>query len=156
MECSEMRGGPRRLAIGTVEVDGCWWIGPAPRPIVACINPQAARLGATAAGIQHRKRCVGKDFGRSKHVSGKACLQRLQPPAGTTNPVRQGRALNLDPMPREDLALAIEWGVVAIFAHQHMRQQPWARHSLGNGALGCSSLVDRPAGTATVFGTANT
>jgi branched-chain amino acid transport system ATP-binding protein len=32
-------------------------------------------------------------------------------------------------VPREDLALAIERGVVAIFAHQHMRQQPWARHS---------------------------
>jgi hypothetical protein len=56
-------------------------------------------------------------------------------------------------MPREDLALAIERGVVAIFAHQHMRQQSWARHSLGDGTLRRSSLVDRPAGTATVFGT---
>jgi hypothetical protein len=58
-------------------------------------------------------------------------------------------------MPREDLALSIKRGVVAIFAHQHMRQQSRARHSLGDGALGRSSLVDRPAGTATVFGPAN-
>jgi hypothetical protein len=34
-ECFEVRGGPLRLAIGTVEVDGCRWIGPTPRPIVA-------------------------------------------------------------------------------------------------------------------------
>ena len=89
-------------------------------------------------------------------MSGKARLQRLQPPACATHPVRQGRALNLDPVPREDLALAIERRVVAIFAHQHMRQQPGARHSFGDGTFGRSSLVDRPAGAAAVFGTANT
>ena len=58
-------------------------------------------------------------------------------------------------MPREDLALAIERGVVAIFAHQHMRQQSRAGHSLGDGALGRGSLMDRPAGTATIFGTSD-
>ena len=56
-------------------------------------------------------------------------------------------------MPREDLALTIERQVVAIFAHQNMRQQARARHSLGDGALRRSSLVDRPAGAATIFGT---
>src|SRR5215813_31899 len=50
-ECFEVRGGPLRLPIGTVEVDGRRWIRPTPRPIVACINPQSARLRATAAGI---------------------------------------------------------------------------------------------------------
>src|SRR6516225_829532 len=37
-----------------------------------------------------------------------------------------------------------------------MRQQCRARHSLGDGTLRRWSLVDRPAGAATVFGTANT
>src|SRR3974377_1172684 len=55
-------------------------------------------------------------------------------------------------MPREDLALTIERQVVAIFAHQNMRQQARARHSLGDGALRRSGLVDRPAGAATIFG----
>jgi len=58
-------------------------------------------------------------------------------------------------MPREDLALTIEWQVIAIFAHQNMRQQARARHSLGDGALRRSSLVDRPAGAATIFGTSD-
>src|SRR5947209_2312150 len=85
----EVGGGSLRLAIGTVKVDGCRRIGPTPRPIVARIDPQSAGLGATAAGIQHRdRRVVGEDFGRAKHVSGKARLQRLQPPARTTDPVR--------------------------------------------------------------------
>ncbi len=36
-----------------------------------------------------------------------------------------------------------------------MRQETRARHSLGDGALGCGSLMDRAAGTATIFGTPN-
>ncbi len=36
-----------------------------------------------------------------------------------------------------------------------MRQQCRARHSLGDGTLGRSGLVDRPAGAAPVFGAAN-
>jgi hypothetical protein len=60
---------------------------------------------------------------------------------------------NLDPVPRDDLALAIERRVVAIFAHQHMGKQSRARQSLGDGALGRGRLMDRPAGTATIFGT---
>ena len=55
-------------------------------------------------------------------------------------------------MPREDLALPIERRVVAIFAHQHMRQQARARHSFGDRTLRRRSLVDRSAGTTTVFG----
>ena len=66
VECFEVRGGSLRLAIGTVEVDDCRWIGPAPRPIVARINPQSARLGAATAGIQHRNwGVIGEDFVRN-------------------------------------------------------------------------------------------
>ena len=36
-----------------------------------------------------------------------------------------------------------------------MRQQARARHSLGDGTLRRSSLVDRPTGPATVFGTSD-
>src|SRR5207253_10288603 len=105
LEFFEVRGGSLRLAIGTVEVDGCRWIGPAPWPIVARIDPQSAGLGAAAAGIQHRNwRVIGEDFVRAKYMSGKARLQRFQPPASATDPVRQGRTLNLDPVSREDLA----------------------------------------------------
>ena len=58
-------------------------------------------------------------------------------------------------MPREDLALPIERRVIAIFAHQHVRQQARARHSFGDRSLGRSSLVDCPAGSAPIFGAAN-
>jgi hypothetical protein len=80
------------------------WIGSAPRPIVARIDPQSAHLGSAAARIEHGNRgVVGEDFARSKHMRGQARLQRLQPPASTPNPVRQGRAVDLDAVSGEDL-----------------------------------------------------
>src|SRR5205814_5969201 len=108
-ESFEVRGWTLRLAIGTVEVDGRRRIGPGPGPIVARIDPQSASLGAAAAGIEHRdRRVVGKDLARSKHMSGKPRLERLQPPARTTHPVRQGRTVDLDAVPGKDLGLTIE------------------------------------------------
>ena len=84
-----------------------------------------------------------------------ARLQRLQPPASPADPVRQGRAVDLNAMTREDLSLAIERRVVAIFAHQHMRQEAGTRHSLSDRSFGRRCLVDRTAATAAIFGTAN-
>ena len=63
VESLEVRSRALRLAIGAIEVDGRRRIGATPRPIVARIDPQSAHLGAAAAGVEHRDRCVvGKDF----------------------------------------------------------------------------------------------
>src|SRR5262249_35032047 len=151
-ESFEMRGWPLRLAVGAVKIDGGRRIGPAPGPVVARIDPQSAHLGAAAAGIEHwDRRIVGKDLARPEDVSGETRVQGLQPPARATDPVRQGRAVNLDAVPGENLALTVERGVVAIFAHQHMSQQAGGRQTFSDRPLGCRSLVDRAAATAAVL-----
>src|ERR1700729_876352 len=84
-----------------------------------------------------------------------ARLQRLEPPASATNPVCQGRTVDLDAVSGEDLSLAVKRRVVAIFAHQHMCQEAGARHSLGDGPLRPRCLMDRSTRAAAIFGTAN-
>jgi hypothetical protein len=69
-----------------------------PGTIVTGIDPEPAGIGAAAAaGILHRERCVvGEQLLRGEDVFGKSRLQRLEPPAGTADPVRQSRAVDLD------------------------------------------------------------
>ena len=52
---------------------------------------------------------------------GEPFLQRLQPPAGTAHPVRQGRTVELDAVSGEDLALSIKRKMIAVFGDQDMR-----------------------------------
>ena len=88
-------------------------------------------------------------------MGGKLGLQRLQPPAGTADPSRQGRAFDPGAMPGEDLSLPVERGVVAVFADQHLGKESWGRHPLGDRALRGRGLMDRVTGAATIFGTAD-
>ena len=77
-------------------------------------------------------------------------LQRLQPPAGTPDPVGQRRAVQLHTAAGEDLALPIERKVVGIFADQDMGEQAWAGQALGDRTLRRRRLVDRAAGAAAI------
>ena len=81
---------------------------------------------------------------------GKTGLQRLQPPDGCANPICQGRAVELDPLPHEDLALAIKRKVVAILGDQHVSQESRGRQALGDRPFWRGCLVDGPAGPAAV------
>src|ERR1051325_9979060 len=49
----EMGGRALRLTVGPVEVHRRRWIGAAPGSIVARVDPQSARLCATAARVEH-------------------------------------------------------------------------------------------------------
>jgi hypothetical protein len=73
-------------------------------------------------------------------------MQRLQPPAGAANPVGERRAVQLDAMAREDLRLAIERLVIAIFADQHMGEQAGTGETLRDRPFGRRRLVDGAAG----------
>ena len=77
---------------------------------------------------------------------GKTRLQRLQPPDGSANPVRECRAIQLDTVPRKDLALSVQWEVIAVFGNQNVGQQSGSGQAFGDRALRGRSLVDRPAG----------
>jgi hypothetical protein len=109
---------------------------------------------ARSMKAEHRKR----QRARIVLMAGDGAATReiaLQPPASAAHPVRQGRAVDIDPVAGKDLGLTIERGMVAVLADQHVGQQRGARQSLGDGTLGCRRLVDRAAGAAAIFGAAN-
>jgi hypothetical protein len=88
-------------------------------------------------------------------VLGKPCLQRLQPPDCSANPVGKRRAVELNAMAGEDLALPIKRKVIAVFGDQDMSQEPRRGQALGNRALGGRRLVNGPAGATAVAGAAD-
>ncbi len=85
-----------------------------------------------------------------------AGLQRLQPPHCSANPVGEGRAIKLDALPGEDLALLVEGKMIAVFGDQHMRKQAGRGQALGDWPLRSRRLMDRAAGLAAVARTADT
>ena len=131
-----MRGGTLGLAVGAVEIDRRRRIGSVPGPVIAGVDPEPAGLGAAAAGIEHRdRRVVGEQRLRGEDVLGEPRLQRLQPPAGAANPVGERRAIELDALPGEDLALPVERKVIAVLGDQHMGEQSRGRQALGDRPL---------------------
>jgi hypothetical protein len=100
-------------------------------PIVGGISPELASLGAAAARIQHRRR--GKQPAGFLECSQQTLLQRAQVPGRMTDPVRQCGAVEVDPLTRTNLGLAIERQMVGIFGHQN----------LGHGRLGRQAALDQ-------------
>src|SRR6266567_559113 len=81
---------------------------------------------------------------------GQSCLQRLQPPASAADPICQGRAIDLDILPGEDLALPVKWQVIAVFCDQDMREKAGSGKTFGDRTLRGGRLVDGPAGPAAI------
>src|SRR5882672_7609125 len=81
---------------------------------------------------------------------GEPCLQRLQPPASAADPVCQGRAIDLDTLPGEDLALPVKRQVIAVFGDQDMREKTGTGAALGDRTLRGGRLMDGPAGPAAI------
>ena len=79
-----------------------------------------------------------------------AGLQRFQPPAGAAHPVRKSRAIDIDPVPGEDLALPVKWKVIAVLGDQDMSEKTGTGEALGDRTLRCGRLVDGPAGAAAI------
>ena len=150
-ELRQMRGGTFGPAIGAVEIDRRRRIGPVPGPVIAGIDPEPAGLGAASAGIEHRDRgVVGEQLLRGEDMLGEPCLQRLQPPASSADPVGQRRAIELDALSGEDLALPVERKVIAVFGDQDMGEKTGSGEALGDRTLRGGRLVDGPAGPAAI------
>src|ERR1700733_10622683 len=79
-----------------------------------------------------------------------AGLQRLQPPTSAAHPVRQGRAVDLDAVPGEDLALPVKRKVIAVFGDQNMSEKTGTGETLGNRTLWAGGLINSPAGPAAI------
>ena len=65
-----------------------------------------------------------------------AGLQRLQPPTSAAHPVRESRAIDIDPVPGEDLALPVKRKVIAVLGDQDMSEKTGTGEALGNQASG--------------------
>jgi hypothetical protein len=88
----------------------------APRTLVPPIGPQPRRRGLAGAGRQHlHGSVVGEDRLSGRHVPPDGIGQRLQKRRRLANPVRQRRAVQVQPVTLEDLALAIERQVIGVF-----------------------------------------
>ena len=74
--------------------------------------------------------------------------QWLQKGGGLADPIGRGRAIQIEPLPVEDLALAVEWEMVGIFADQHMGEQAGAGTAAFDRARGQRGL-DEPFTTGT-------
>src|SRR5262249_23882353 len=88
--------------------------------LLSAISLASAARFAAAAFLLTRveygnRRVVGEQRLRSEDMVGEPRLQRLQPPGGAANPVGERRAVQLDTMPGEDLALPVERKVIAVF-----------------------------------------
>ena len=157
LELGQVGGRVLALAVLGVEVDHRRRGAAVPGPVVDRIAPQAPGLGPAPAGVEHRqRRVVGEDPGRAHDVPAQQAPQRLQPPAGPADPVAQGRAVELDPLPGEDLRLAVERQEIGVLGHQHVREQRLGRHPAGDRPLRCGGLHHRLlAGPAAVAGSAD-
>ena len=150
-EPGQVRSGALGFAIRAVKIDRGWRIGPVPGPVVAGVHSQSTGLGAAAAGIEHRdRRIVGEQFLRSEDALGELGLKRLEPPAGTTDPVRERRTVQLDALPAEDLTLPIKRQVIAILGNKDVGEEGWSGKALGDRPFRRGRLMDRPTGSAAI------
>ena len=134
-EALQMVGRMLALAIFAVDISGGGMTGSVPGPVVDRVAPEPSGLRPASAGIQHRQGgVVGEHFGRGQHRAQHQFMQRRQPPAGAADPVAQGGTIQRHALTGEDLGLAIQRQMIAIFADQrHARATPrWpCRHRLG-------------------------
>jgi hypothetical protein len=79
-------------------------IAPATRAVTSRQCPEIARLRPAPAGIQHKGRCLG----RRLQVVSQSINHQTEMEGGGANAIGQGAAMQLDPSPGEDLALAIQ------------------------------------------------
>ena len=68
--------------------------------------------------------------------------QETHQPRRLPDPVRQGRAVEVDPVAGVDLSLAIQREMIAVFRHQHMRQKPGTGHATMDWQARCGRLRD--------------
>jgi hypothetical protein len=137
--------------IWTVEIDCRWRVRSAPGPVIAGVNPTPASLGAAATRVEHwNGRIIGKQLLGCEDVFGQPGLQWLQPPHGSANPIGERRAVELNALPREDLALPIKRKVIAVFGDQHMGQESGRSEPFADRALRGGRLMNAAAGAAAI------
>jgi hypothetical protein len=105
--------------------------------VVGDDGPEEAALGGLSARVQHR--CPGfidKDAVRAAQMGLHVIDDRHQMEAGATDPVAERAPVEVDPLPFEDLGLAVEWQVVAKLRHDDRGYEQFRRQPAGHDMLG--------------------
>jgi hypothetical protein len=153
-EALQMRGRTFSFAVRRIQIDRSRRVGSAPCSLLAGVHPKPSRLGAPSTWIEHRNgRVIGEQMVRREHVSGKALMQRLEPPAGSADASSPRRTWKIDPVAGEDLLLPIQGRVVAILADQHLGEQRGRRQAAGDRPFWRRRLRHRLASPTGVCGT---
>ena len=143
-EALQMRLRMLALAVLAIDIGSSRMARSAPGPVVHRIAPQPSRLGLAAPRIEHRQRgVVSKHLGRGEHGTQYQFVQRRQPPTGAANPMTQCGTVQRDALAGEDLRLAIQRQMIAVFIDQHMREQCLGGHAAIDWPLGSRCLHDR-------------
>ncbi len=153
----QMRSRTFGTTVRTITIENRRRIIPAAGSVVPGLDPEPPGTGAPAAWIENRQdRVIGDDPLRRHDVIGNLIADRSQPPGSARHPVGQRRAVQRDALAAEDLALAVERKVIAIFADQHLRQQRRRCQPPGDRPFRRRRLVDGSASPAAVFGASDT
>ncbi len=117
------------------------WNGAAPGALLATVSPQPRGLGLAGARCQHRDRgIVDKDRLTGQHMPSDGIGQRFQQGGGFTDPVRERRAANIEPVAVKELALAVKRKVIGVFVDQDIGKKARTRASALDGARWQRSL----------------
>ena len=127
-ETLEMADWAAAFAIDREPIQGGGMRVACPGPFVPDIGPESGRLGfANSRHLNLHSRVVGEDRLTGEHMPTDGFSQGLEQRRLSPDLIRQGRALQADAVPFENLGLAIKRQMVCVFFDQHMGQQtrPW-------------------------------
>ncbi len=100
-------------------------------------GPEVAALCGFSARVQHR--CPGfidKDAVRAAQMGFHVIDDRHQVETGAADPVAERAPVQIDPLPLEDLGLAVEWQVVAELGDDDPGDEQFGGQSAGHDMLG--------------------
>ena len=123
VESFENLFGVRAAASRRVMIDHDRRIGAAMTAVVAQNGPEITCLRPASAGIEHgRPRFVHEQAVGQLHERAHALDERRKVEGDCSHPVGQHGAVKHDPVPGEDLRLAVERHMLAELGDRHLRQ----------------------------------
>ena len=103
----------------------------------ACYRPRTPTAGRPGSWCARdpgpARRVVGLDDLAAEHLTLEIAIDGLEQHRGVGHPVAQGLAGEVDPVPREDVDLAVQRQVVGVLGGEHLGQQPGAGAALVDG-----------------------
>jgi hypothetical protein len=126
VEAGELPARMLGLAIRRIAIDHRRRRPTPERALVAQVDPKPPGLGLARTGGQNRhRRIVHVQLLGRHHMVGNGFHQRRSERGDLADPRRHDGPIELDAFACVDAGLPIERKMVAVFADQNMRQQPW-------------------------------